>query len=208
MIVRLVNNQMRELREEAGLTQGQLADRIGIHLQDYNGLEAMRDKPVDKKGRWRSCALAISEYHGMAPEDLFPDVVLGVERAVVERKLDAAEICSLLPSYSERAAMGPESMLLAASKEEELSREVGEVVGTLTPREQEILRNHFGLEGARERSGSLPDSGNYSRAHTLDDLSVRLGVSSERIRAIEAKALRKMRHPQRSKRLRKLVGPS
>lgn len=180
MIVRLVNNQMRELREEAGLTQGQLADRIGIHLQDYNGLEAMRDKPVDKNGRWRSCALAISEYHGVAPEDLFPDVVLGVERAVVERKLDAAEICSLLPSYSERAAMGPESLLLAASA----SQKLDEAVSVLPPREKRILRRLHGLQW---------DNGLYSRVRTMKEVAEREGISGPRIKQINDHVLRKLR---------------
>ena len=63
-----------------------------------------------------------------------------------------------------------------------------EVLSTLTDREQEVLRLRFGLDDGRAR--------------TLEEVGQQFKVTRERIRQIEAKALRKLRHPNRSKRLR------
>src|SRR5262252_8403277 len=66
-----------------------------------------------------------------------------------------------------------------------------EVLNTLTPREERIIKMRFGLEDGTER--------------TLEEVGQRFGVTRERIRQIEAKALRKLRHPSRSRRLRAFI---
>ena len=70
----------------------------------------------------------------------------------------------------------------------DLSEQVNEVLGSLTPREERVLRMRFGI-------GEKSD-------HTLEEVGQDFEVTRERIRQIEAKALRKLRHPSRSKRLR------
>ena len=71
------------------------------------------------------------------------------------------------------------------------SREItAEVLQTLTPREEKVLRLRFGLQDGTE--------------HTLEEVGQEFNVTRERIRQIEAKALRKLRHPSRSKKLRPL----
>ena len=69
-----------------------------------------------------------------------------------------------------------------------LREQLGEVLHTLTPREEKVLRLRFGLEDGRSR--------------TLEEVGKEFNVTRERIRQIEAKALRKLRHPSRSKKLR------
>ncbi|MEG2083473.1 MAG: sigma-70 family RNA polymerase sigma factor, partial [Oscillospiraceae bacterium] len=69
-----------------------------------------------------------------------------------------------------------------------LKEQLGDVLGTLTPREEKVLRLRFGLEDGRPR--------------TLEEVGKEFNVTRERIRQIEAKALRKLRHPSRSKRLK------
>ena len=69
-----------------------------------------------------------------------------------------------------------------------LKEQLTEVLATLTPREEKVLRLRFGLEDGRPR--------------TLEEVGKEFAVTRERIRQIEAKALRKLRHPTRSKRLR------
>jgi RNA polymerase primary sigma factor len=70
----------------------------------------------------------------------------------------------------------------------DLSEQVDKVLGSLTPREERVLRMRFGI-------GEKSD-------HTLEEVGQDFEVTRERIRQIEAKALRKLRHPSRSKRLR------
>ena len=69
-----------------------------------------------------------------------------------------------------------------------LREQLGEVLGTLTEREQKVLRLRFGLEDGRAR--------------TLEEVGKEFNVTRERIRQIEAKALRKLRHPSRSRKLK------
>lgn len=69
-----------------------------------------------------------------------------------------------------------------------LREQLSEVLHTLTPREEKVLRLRFGLEDGRSR--------------TLEEVGKEFKVTRERIRQIEAKALRKLRHPSRSKKLR------
>jgi RNA polymerase primary sigma factor len=66
-----------------------------------------------------------------------------------------------------------------------LREQLNEVLDTLTPREEKVLRLRFGLEDGRSR--------------TLEEVGKEFNVTRERIRQIEAKALRKLRHPSRSK---------
>jgi RNA polymerase primary sigma factor len=63
-----------------------------------------------------------------------------------------------------------------------------QVLNTLTPREERVIKMRFGLEDGTE--------------HTLEEVGQNFAVTRERIRQIEAKALRKLRHPSRSRRLR------
>ena len=82
-----------------------------------------------------------------------------------------------------------EMMVPADAAAQSLLREqLSEVLGTLTEREQQVLRLRFGLDDGRAR--------------TLEEVGSQFGVTRERIRQIEAKALRKLRHPSRSKKLK------
>ena len=69
-----------------------------------------------------------------------------------------------------------------------LREQLVDVLGTLTPREEKVLKLRFGVEDGRTR--------------TLEEVGREFNVTRERIRQIEAKALRKLRHPSRSKRLK------
>ena len=69
-----------------------------------------------------------------------------------------------------------------------MKEQLEEVMNTLTPREAKVLKLRFGLEDGRTR--------------TLEEVGKEFKVTRERIRQIEAKALRKLRHPSRSKKLR------
>ena len=69
-----------------------------------------------------------------------------------------------------------------------LKEQLEEVLDTLTPREEKVLRLRFGLDDGRSR--------------TLEEVGQNFGVTRERIRQIEAKALRKLRHPSRSRKLK------
>ena len=66
-----------------------------------------------------------------------------------------------------------------------------EILETLTPREAKVLRMRFGIE--------------MNTDHTLEEVGKQFDVTRERIRQIEAKALRKLRHPSRSEKLKSFI---
>jgi RNA polymerase primary sigma factor len=69
-----------------------------------------------------------------------------------------------------------------------LKEKIEQVLGTLTPREQRILRLRFGLVNGK--------------CYTLEEVGQKFGLTRERIRQIEARALRRLRHPRRSRQLK------
>ena len=75
--------------------------------------------------------------------------------------------------------------------EKMLKEELEQALSTLTSREQKVVRLRYGLDDARER--------------TLEEVGREFNVTRERIRQIEAKALRKLAHPSRSKKLRDFI---
>ncbi|HCO43522.1 MAG TPA: RNA polymerase sigma factor RpoD, partial [Gammaproteobacteria bacterium] len=77
------------------------------------------------------------------------------------------------------------------STAESLREATQDVLGSLTPREAKVLRMRFGIE--------------MNTDHTLEEVGKQFDVTRERIRQIEAKALRKLRHPTRSEKLRSFL---
>ena len=84
----------------------------------------------------------------------------------------------------DRTVVSPAKVVLKTNLEEQMAR----VLRTLSPREEKVVKMRFGLEDGRE--------------HTLQDVGRSFALTRERIRQIEAKALRKLRHPSRSRQLK------
>ena len=87
----------------------------------------------------------------------------------------------------DRQAISPSEAMIALDVREQTQA----VLKTLTPREEQILKLRFGMTDGGEQ--------------TLEEIGQEFAVTRERIRQLEAKALRKLRHPLRSKRLRALI---
>ena len=82
-------------------------------------------------------------------------------------------------------------MLFRSAQQSSLTEITKEVLDSLTPREAKVLRMRFGIE--------------MSTDHTLEEVGRQFDVTRERIRQIEAKALRKLRHPSRSDKLKSFM---
>ena len=134
------------------------------------------DKPIDPvlKRKWR---LAVSKIRDILRISMDP---MSLESPVGNGE-DSTELGDFIEDPS---VVEPDD---AASKEL-LREQIRGVLGFLNEREREVLEMRFGLNDGRD--------------HTLEEVGKTFGVTRERIRQIEAKALRKLRHPSRSKALR------
>ena len=92
------------------------------------------------------------------------------------------EVCAI----ADEETSSPEGMAMVA----EMQKLLREQVGSLVPRQADVLRRRFGID---------------CDEHTLEEVGKEFGVTRERIRQIEAKALRNLRHPARAERLRDLL---
>src|SRR5215831_14274 len=106
------------------------------------------------------------------------------ETISLETPIGTEEDSHLADFIEDRGVVSPADAVININ----LVEMTAEVLNTLTPREERIIKMRFGLEDGTE--------------HTLEEVGQAFGVTRERIRQIEAKALRKLRHPSRTKRLR------
>jgi RNA polymerase primary sigma factor len=105
----------------------------------------------------------------------------------LETPLGEDEGSRLIDYLQDTTSMSPTEAIVRVN----LKEKTAEVLRTLTPREEKIIKLRFGLEDGSER--------------TLEEVGQEFQVTRERIRQIEAKALRKLRHPSRSRRLKSFM---
>ncbi|UOO36834.1 RNA polymerase sigma factor RpoD [Oscillospiraceae bacterium CM] len=133
--------------------------------------------------------------HDPSPEEIAEDMGLPVEKVREILKIAQEPVSLETPiGEEEDSHLGDFIPDEDASEPAEaasftlLKEQLSDVLGTLTPREEKVLRLRFGIEDGRTR--------------TLEEVGKEFNVTRERIRQIEAKALRKLRHPSRSKKLK------
>lgn len=126
----------------------------------------------------------IAERIGMTPEKVRDIMKIAQDPVSLETPIGEEEDSHLGDFIPDDDSPAPAE----AASYELLKEQLNEVLHTLTPREEHVLKLRFGLEDGRTR--------------TLEEVGKKFNITRERIRQIEAKALRKLRHPSRSKRLR------
>jgi RNA polymerase primary sigma factor len=138
----------------------------------------------------------LSQQYGREPttEELAKELDISPQKVLEIRKMTQEPISLELPiGEDENGRLGDfiedqkATVPLDAASYQLLRGQVDAVLSTLTERERRVLRLRFGLDDGRSR--------------TLEEVGQEFGVTRERIRQIEAKALRKLRHPRRSKQL-------
>ena len=179
----------------AGRTAAELCREIGCSQTDFGAFLNLKRSPFSADGNYRPVAVMIADWFRMLPEDLFPATLYALTLPDrVERTFESEAV--MLSLQCAEARMLPDANTLDDKVEaKELTEQVGDVLETLTEREQRVLMLRFGLDGCGERSlaevGQMmvgPNSGKPT--------------APEYVRQIEAKALRKLRHPSRSRKLR------
>ena len=126
----------------------------------------------------------IAKKMGISAEKVREVIKISQDPVSLETPIGEEDDSHLGDFLKDESSLSPEEY----TENEILKEEIKEVLQTLQPREQEVLELRFGLIDGT--------------CHTLEDVGKRFNVTRERIRQIEAKALRKLRHPSRAKKLK------
>ena len=158
--------------------------RIPVHMvETINRLLRVSRRLVQEYGR-EPTSEEIGEGLEVTPERVREILKISQEPVSLETPIGEEEDSHLGDFIEDRGALAPSE----AASYQLLKEQVADVLDTLSDREARVLQLRFGLEDGRGR--------------TLEEVGRDFGVTRERIRQIEAKALRKLRHPSRSKKLR------
>ena len=158
--------------------------RIPVHMiETINKLVRVARSMVQELGR-EPTPEEIAKKVGMPPEKVRKILRTSQEPISLETPIGDDDESHLGDFIEDKTVMSPEQHVLRQA----LRQQLEEVLSTLSEREEQVLRYRFGLEDDTE--------------YTLEQVGKKFGVTRERIRQIEAKALRKLRHPHRAKYLR------
>ena len=161
--------------------------RIPVHMiETINKLIRTSRQLVQEIGR-EPTPEEIAERMELPLEKVRRVLKIAKEPISLETPIGEEEDSSLGDFIEDKGVVSPLEAVIKGN----LSDQTAKVLGTLTPREEKVLRMRFGI-------GEKSD-------HTLEEVGQDFAVTRERIRQIEAKALRKLRHPSRAKRLKSFV---
>lgn len=158
--------------------------RIPVHMvETINKVVRVERSLLQELGR-QPQANEIAAQMGMSVEKVREIMKVAQEPVSLETPIGEEEDSHLGDFIPDDEAPAPAD----AASHTMLREQLGDVLKSLTPREEKVLRLRFGLDDGRPR--------------TLEEVGKEFNVTRERIRQIEAKALRKLRHPSRSKKLK------
>ncbi len=158
--------------------------RIPVHMvETINKVKKVTSQLLHKNGH-EPTAEEIAAELDMLPDKVREIMRVAQEPVSLETPIGEEEDSHLGDFIPDEDAPAPAE----AASHTLLKEQLGDVLQTLTPREEKVLKLRFGLEDGRSR--------------TLEEVGKEFNVTRERIRQIEAKALRKLRHPSRSKKLK------
>jgi RNA polymerase primary sigma factor len=158
--------------------------RIPVHMvETINKLLRVSRRLAQEYGR-EPTSQEIGEELEVSPQKVKEIVKVSQLPISLESPIGEEEDSHLGDFIEDRNAMPP----VDAASKQLLKEQIDSVLSTLTPRERRVLQLRFGLEDGRSR--------------TLEEVGKEFNVTRERIRQIEAKALRKLRHPSRSRKLK------
>src|SRR6185503_15842767 len=161
--------------------------RIPVHMiETINKMNRISRQILQETGQEPDPAL-LAEKMEMPEEKIRKILKISKEPISMETPIGDDDDSHLGDFIEDQSTMAPSDSAVYAS----LRGVTKEVLDTLTPREAKVLRMRFGIE--------------MSTDHTLEEVGKQFDVTRERIRQIEAKALRKLRHPSRSERLKSFL---
>jgi RNA polymerase primary sigma factor len=159
--------------------------RIPVHMvETINKLTRIQRQLVQELGRDPSAEEISARMDGISPAKVREIQKIAMEPVSLETPIGEEDDSHLGDFIEDKDALSPDQY----ASNEQLKDEINNVLSGLTEREEKVLRLRFGLYDGRTR--------------TLEEVGREFNVTRERIRQIEAKALRKLKHPTRSKKLK------
>ncbi len=158
--------------------------RIPVHMVETINKYKRIERELEQRFERPPTPEEIAKEMGIEIEKALEIVKISQDTTSIETPVGKEEDTRLKEFIQDEVGLSP----FESASQELLKGHIGEVLETLNPRERKVLELRFGLKDGRSR--------------TLEEVGKEFGVTRERIRQIEAKALRKLRHPSRSKRLR------
>ncbi len=163
--------------------------RIPVHMiETINKVIRTSCKLVQALGR-EPTSEEIAEYMGVPVPKVRKVLKVAQEPISIETPVGEEDESHLGDFIEDQQQICPSDAVINLN----LRAQTSQVLRSLSPREEKVIKMRFGLEDGSE--------------HTLEEVGQRFAVTRERIRQIEAKALRKLRHPSRSRRLKAFVEP-
>lgn len=158
--------------------------RIPVHMvENINRVKKAQNRLLHENGKDPSPA-EVAEMADMAEDKVVEIMRIAQDPVSLETPIGEEEDSHLSDFIKDEDQENPED----AASQIMLKAQLESALDTLTPREMDVLKLRYGLFDGRN--------------HTLEEVGQRFNVTRERIRQIEAKALRKLRHPSRSKKLK------
>ena len=180
--LRIQQGRLKGAMRELGIkTAAELSRRSGVTQSEIGEFLNFRRSPRTKRGRWRKTTLAICRVLGSEPSDIFPE------------HLDREIPTNRIASFVEHAQLGGRKLHQLAPYEGiermEMKQTIDEVLRTLLDSERMVLNARV-LENK-----------------TLTEIAEEMGATRTRVRQIEMRAFRKLRHPSREDRLKAVYAP-
>lgn len=180
VIIRVKNNLLVKLRESMSFNQMQMAEYLKVGKCSYGDLENLVKPPRNKKGEWSPIALKIAKNLKMLVEDVFPESLQNVKKNKIEKEINTNNLIDYYQTTDVyKQISSPEKKHI----DRNIKNEIKKTIETLTPREQEVINHRYGFNG-------------YS-AVSLKKCGEIMGICGTRVQQIEAKGIRKLRHPSR-----------
>ncbi|MEK7542302.1 MAG: sigma factor-like helix-turn-helix DNA-binding protein [Patescibacteria group bacterium] len=185
---RVYNHSLRAARLRLGLTAAQLGKEVGVSAATIMNYENLRAFPASERAQAIANALGVAVHAIFAPwlsefKLKSPPSILNDPHFSLQEALAAGIQLPSLPS--------PEEEVVKEIDRELLNEEIAQILESLPPRHQSVIRMRFGFDGGPPL--------------TLEAISNMLGVTTERIRRIEGNALRALRRPMHTRKLRNFL---
>ena len=188
--IKIKNGRVLRLMRRAGIASiTEMSRKSGVSLKVIYDLISLKRAPLSRiTGDWKPSIKMLSDALNCLPDDMFSDAQRAGYMQSNKRTVEMSqeEVDLLLDKNHEQMSL--DDAVYAAERTDKIGKLIGEM---LTPREVSVIKNRFGFGGNDEK--------------TLEEVAKMQGVSKERLRQIEAKALRKLKKNQNKERFDALL---